>query len=56
MVSYKQIQKDLEDLSNLVEKSELWVYKSRPVGSEDVEVDVKKRSQSKEEEEQRGKE
>nr|XP_045591963.1 inositol 1,4,5-trisphosphate receptor-like isoform X2 [Procambarus clarkii] len=27
--SYKQIKEDLDDLRNLVEKSELWVYKSR---------------------------
>lgn len=27
--SYKQIKGDLDDLRNLVEKSELWVYKSR---------------------------
>ncbi|XP_066945100.1 inositol 1,4,5-trisphosphate receptor isoform X23 [Macrobrachium rosenbergii] len=29
--SYKQIKEDLDDLRNLVEKSELWVYKSRAV-------------------------
>ncbi|KAG7164639.1 Inositol 1-4,5-trisphosphate receptor-like [Homarus americanus] len=29
--SYKQIKEDLDDLRNLVEKSELWVYKSRSV-------------------------
>uniref|UniRef100_A0A6A7G5P7 Inositol 1,4,5-trisphosphate receptor n=5 Tax=Hirondellea gigas TaxID=1518452 RepID=A0A6A7G5P7_9CRUS len=31
--SYKQIKEDLDDLRNLVEKSELWVYKGRSTDS-----------------------
>lgn len=27
--NYKQIKADLDDLRNIVEKSELWVYKSK---------------------------
>lgn len=51
--SYKQIEKDLEDLGNLVEKSELWVYKARSSG-EDATSSAKKRMRNKDEEEPRG--
>ena len=33
--SYKQIKLDLDELRLLVEKSELWVYKSKGEGSAD---------------------
>ena len=46
--SYKQIKEDLDDLRNLVEKSELWVYKGR---SPDTGGKKKKKKKKDEEEE-----
>lgn len=47
--SYKQIKEDLDDLRNLVEKSELWVYKGR---STDSGGGKKKKKKKKDEEEE----
>jgi len=33
--NYKQIKKDLDELRNIVEKSELWVYKSKSGGKKE---------------------
>lgn len=38
--NYKQIKADLDDLRNIVEKSELWVYKSK---TDDDSSDVEKK-------------
>lgn len=48
--SYKQIKEDLDDLRNLVEKSELWVYKGR---STEAAVGKNKKKKKKDEDEER---
>ncbi|XP_050733369.1 inositol 1,4,5-trisphosphate receptor type 1-like isoform X4 [Eriocheir sinensis] len=45
--SYKQIKGDLDDLRNLVEKSELWVYKSRSTDEESTGGTSKKKKKKK---------
>ncbi|XP_047489023.1 inositol 1,4,5-trisphosphate receptor-like isoform X3 [Penaeus chinensis] len=51
--SYKQIKEDLDDLRNLVEKSELWVYKPRTT-EEDGGGTKKKKKKAKEEDDDDG--
>lgn len=46
--SYKQIKGDLDDLRNLVEKSELWVYKSRSTDEDSTGGATKKKKKKKE--------
>nr|XP_027212094.1 inositol 1,4,5-trisphosphate receptor-like [Penaeus vannamei] len=51
--SYKQIKEDLDDLRNLVEKSELWVYKPRTT-EEDGGGTKKKKKKAKEDDDDDG--
>ena len=47
--SYKQIKGDLDDLRNLVEKSELWVYKGRSTDAAAAKGKKKKKKDDEEE-------
>lgn len=51
--SYKQIKEDSDDLRNLVEKSELWVYKSRST-DEDGGTSKKKKKKTKDDDDDEG--
>ncbi|KAK7083804.1 Inositol 1,4,5-trisphosphate receptor type 1, partial [Halocaridina rubra] len=53
---YKQIKEDLDDLRNLVEKSELWVYKSRSADEDGGAAGggAKKKKKKKDEDEDEG--
>lgn len=53
--SYKQIKGDLDDLRNLVEKSELWVYKSRSTDEDSSGGTSKKKKKKKDDDDDDGK-
>ena len=54
--SYKQIKGDLDDLRNLVEKSELWVYKSRSTDEDSTGgTSKKKKKKNKDDDDDDGK-